>query len=230
MDGTRVLGVDACKAGWFGIVLAEGEVSALFAPLIADLVAAADAGGTVSVVAVDMPIGLPDRGTRRADELAAKALGPRRASLFTTPVRAAFDHADHAAATAENRRRGGPGISRQAFNLKPKVLEVDAWVRRTGRRIAEVHPELCFAELAGAPLATRKITWAGAEIRRGLLAGAGIRVPADLGPAGGQAAVDDVLDAAVAAWTARRIAREEARCLPDPPEVFGDGLACAIWV
>jgi hypothetical protein len=30
--------------------------------------------------------------------------------------------------------------------------------------------------------------------------------------------VDDVLDAAVAAWTARRLADGTARCLPDPPD------------
>ncbi|HEV7934466.1 MAG TPA: hypothetical protein VGP70_19445 [Actinomadura sp.] len=44
MRGARVLGADACKAGWFGIVLDGGEVEALFAAHIADLVASAEAG------------------------------------------------------------------------------------------------------------------------------------------------------------------------------------------
>ncbi|MGZ8808576.1 MAG: DUF429 domain-containing protein, partial [Mycobacterium sp.] len=34
----------------------------------------------------------------------------------------------------------------------------------------------------------------------------------------------DLLDAAVAAWTARRYIRGEARPIPDPPEVMG--MAC----
>jgi predicted RNase H-like nuclease len=66
--------------------------------------------------------------------------------------------------------------------------------------------------------------------RRRLLAGAGITVPDDLGPPGELAGVDDVLDAAVVAWTASRAARGVARSLPDPPEPGGDGLPCAIWI
>jgi predicted RNase H-like nuclease len=57
----------------------------------------------------------------------------------------------------------------------------------------------------------------------------GIVVPVDLGPAGRVAGVDDVLDAAVAAWSAQRIARGEARCLPDPPERDAEGRSVAIW-
>jgi len=49
------------------------------------------------------------------------------------------------------------------------------------------------------------------------------------GEAGDKAAVDDVLDAAVAAWSARRYAEGTATALPAPPEVFDDGPAAAIW-
>jgi predicted RNase H-like nuclease len=62
-----------------------------------------------------------------------------------------------------------------------------------------------------------------------LLAETGIVLPGDLGPAGEEAAVDDVLDAAAAAWTALRVFRGEAQPCPDPPELFSDGLASAIW-
>jgi predicted RNase H-like nuclease len=55
----------------------------------------------------------------------------------------------------------------------------------------------------------------------------GIRLDADLGPAGSAGAIDDVLDAA--AWTARRVARGQAHPLPDPPEIFSDEIPCAIW-
>jgi len=93
----------------------------------------------------------------------------------------------------------------------------------------EVHPEASFAQPAGAPLKVRKSTWAGTVRRRQLLARADIALPEDLGPAGEKAAVDDVLDAAAAAWTALRIIRDQARPHPDPPELFSDGLASAIW-
>jgi len=68
------------------------------------------------------------------------------------------------------------------------------------------------------------------RLRRRLLATAGLRLCGDLGLAGLDVGVDDVLDAAVAAWTARRVLAGEAVSLPDPPERFGDGLPAAIWV
>jgi predicted RNase H-like nuclease len=94
-------------------------------------------------------------------------------------------------------------------------------------RVAEVHPELCFARLAGQPLPDSKRTWTGAMHRRRLLADNVL--PDDLGPAGRAAAIDDVLDAAAAAWTARRIALGQALPLPDPPEPLANGHTAAIW-
>jgi predicted RNase H-like nuclease len=83
--------------------------------------------------------------------------------------------------------------------------------------------------MAGGPVPTREKTWAGAEQRRQPLGAAGIRVSDELGLAGKMAAVDDVLDAAAAAWTARRYASGQARSIPTKPQVFSDGLRCAIW-
>ncbi len=225
-----MLGVDACKAGWVGIALAGGEGSGYVAGTIKKVVAEALADGPLSVVGVDMPIGLPDQGRREADVLARRRIGPRWSSVFLTPVRAALEQANHAAASARNRELANEGISRQAFGLRPKVVEVDRWVRQVSCRVVEVHPEVSFAHLAGAPLTTRKHTWAGARQRHQLLTDAGIVLNADLSDAGRQAAVDDILDAAVCAWTAHRVALDQAESLPDPPQTFSDGLPCAIWI
>ncbi|HEX2298182.1 MAG TPA: DUF429 domain-containing protein [Pseudonocardiaceae bacterium] len=225
----RVLGVDACKTGWVGIALDDDHAVAYVAMTIGELAGQAESDGPVTVVAIDIPIGLPDNGHRQADTLARQAIGPLRSSVFVTPVRAAIEAPDHATASAHNRSLAGAGISIQAFGLKPKLLQVDQWIRHTHHRVVEAHPEVSFAELAGAPLELRKHTWAGAERRLRLLAEAGITLTGDLGDAGTQAAVDDVLDAAACAWTARRVARGEARSRPDPPERFSDGLPCAIW-
>src|SRR4051812_26992208 len=129
MSGARVLGVDACKTGWFGIALSDRGVGSYYAADIGDLVATAEGDGAVDVVAVDIPIGLPDAGRREADLLAREAAGPRWASVFMTPVREAIEADDYAAATAINRRLAGQGISRQAFALRPKLLQVDRWIR-----------------------------------------------------------------------------------------------------
>ncbi|MFE3447679.1 DUF429 domain-containing protein [Nonomuraea sp. NPDC059194] len=231
MDHRRVLGVDGCKQGWIGIAVAAGQFAhAYFATQIDELVRLAAMDGELEVVAVDMPIGLPDRGRRQADVLARRAVGARWPSVFMTPTRAALEADDYLTAATINQELAGEGISRQAFALKGKLLQVDRWVGQTSRRVVEVHPEVCFARLAGAPLPNRKTTWAGAEHRRTLLEGAGLRLPHDLGTAGTMAGVDDVLDATVAAWTAHRVATGHAHSMPSPPQTFTDGIACAIWV
>ena len=224
-----MLGVDACRAGWFGIALTGHNFSAYVAGTIDELVGKAETDGPLAVVAVDMPIGLPDRGHRHADVLAKKAIGILRSSVFMTPTRAALDAPDHRTASARNHALTGAGISVQAFSLKPKLYEVQRWVHQTHHRVVEVHPEVSFAQLAGAALTVRKSTWAGAECRRRLLADADVMLANDLGEAGRFAAVDDVLDAAVAAWTARRVLSGQAQPRSNPPEVFSDGLPCAIW-
>jgi predicted RNase H-like nuclease len=226
----RVLGIDACPAGWVGVTVGPEGVRAYVEELVVDLVAAAAADGWLDAVGVDIPIGLADDGPRAADELAAAAVGALRSSVFTTPVRAALRAPDHAAAVAVNRRLAGFGISVQAYGLRHRIFEVEDWVSATGLTVREVHPEVSFAEMAGAPLAGRKSTWAGVERRRELLAGEGIHLSGDLGLAGRAAKVDDVLDAAAAAWTAGRVAAGTARPLPDPPETFSDAWPVAIWV
>ena len=67
------------------------------------------------------------------------------------------------------------------------------------------------------------------QLRRRLLAAQGIELTGDLGLSGLQAGVDDVLDAAAVAWTARRLAGGKARRLPAEPERFSDQIDCAIW-
>jgi len=96
--------------------------------------------------------------------------------------------------------------------------------------VVEVHPEVSFAQLAGSPLPDGKRTWAGVHHRRRLLAEAGVHLWDDVGEAGRHAAVDDVLDAAAAAWTAVRVATGTATTLPNPPAEYSDGWPAAIWV
>ena len=125
------------------------------------------------------------------------------------------------------KQRFGAGISTQAYALRSKILEVDA-VAQSDDRIIEVHPEVSFRELAGTHLLHSKRTWNGQMERRRLLEGAGINLPDRLTEAG-SAPVDDVLDAAVCAWTAARFAAGQARSLPDPPEVNDQGREMVIW-
>lgn len=223
---TRVIGVDACQTGWVGVT---SDLRGYFGASVEQLIATADSDGGLEVVAIDIPIGLPLTGPRQADVLARGLVGKRTSSVFPTPIRAALLATSYAEGSALNLRATGKGITRQAYGLGKKILEVDAWVRTVDRAVIEVHPEVCFATLAGHPLAHPKRSWAGAEERRRLLGSAGINVPADIGEAGERAAVDDVLDAAAACWTARRYTDGSATSHPETPEQLDHGRAAAIW-
>jgi predicted RNase H-like nuclease len=225
-----VLGVDACPAGWVGVALAGGCVRAVVHAEISGLVGlAAAAAGPPDAIAIDIPIGLADRGTRRADLLARKAAGPRWASVFVTPVRAVVQAETYAEGLAISRALTGGGISSQSFRLRDKILQVDRWRDAAPCAVVEAHPELSFAMMAGAPLADSKSTWAGVTARRQLLTAHGIDLSGDLRLSGARVGVDDVLDAAAVAWTAARVAAGSARRLPAEPERFSDGVDCAIW-
>jgi predicted RNase H-like nuclease len=81
--------------------------------------------------------------------------------------------------------------------------------------------------MAGKPLLYGKKSWAGMWMRLELLGSAGIELPSSLGDAD-VVGIDDVLDAAAAAWSALRIASGKALSLPSPPERIDD-RDVAIW-
>lgn len=227
-----VLGVDACPAGWVGVVIdPQRRASVFVAPDITGLIDLVRERHDVPVVAVDIPIGLPDAGGRQADAEARRALVGKASSVFSTPVRAAVEAATYEEARAANLAAtdGRTSVSAQAYALREKVLQVDAWVRgRPGARVIEVHPEVSFARMAGAPLLARKKDADGVRARREALAAHGIVAPAWFRGAGfGE---DDLLDACAVAWTAVRHALGVSESYPEVPEVFSDGIPAAIWV
>lgn len=223
-----VVGVDGCKTGWVAVVLSgDSRPEAHYLPSIEALGPLAE---RAQAVAIDIPIGLPPSGTRDADTMARAFLGPRRHSVFLTPVRVAVEAPTHALATAASLGLTGAGVSQQAYALGRKILEVERWLPSARCPVHEVHPEVSFAVLLGRPALASKKSWAGMTERRHALEAAGIVLDDLTGVATVRAAVDDMLDAAVAAWSARRIAWGEARSFPDPPAVDEEsGRPVAIW-
>ncbi len=214
--GVAVTGIDGYPRGWVAVDLdAEGNATARASRLLGELV---DPGA--AVVAVDIPIGIPEQGRREADLEAQRFVGARRSTVFFTPTRPVLE-----AQTYEEARRvavvtTGKSISSQSYALRRRILEADP-LARADARIVEVHPEVSFCELAGGPLRSSKHTPEGLRERRALLEGAGLVLPER--PRGVPEA--DLLDAAVAAWSAARYARREALPLPaGHPERIG-----AIW-
>jgi predicted RNase H-like nuclease len=175
--GHTVGGLDGCRGGWVLASLTLDHtlaVRGLAVEVVPTFAEAADrvVQGGLEALAVDMPIGLSDGAPRLADQAARRRLGRRGSSIFATPVRATLEATDYADALAISRRVCGKGLSKQAFNLLPRIGEVDRVVTPERQdRIFECHPELAFAGLAGAALAHSKHTPEGIEERIGLLAG-----------------------------------------------------------
>ncbi len=217
---TRVLGVDGCKGGWVGVVLDdEGEPTAAVAKDISELVGFA---GNIDVIGIDIPIHLNDDSDRPCDTAARRALSPHGSRVFNAPVSAVLHCASYAEANEVSLAALGKKISKQTWNLVPKIAEIDEWLPAAPCPAYEIHPELSFAAMHGQVIGLSKKTREGAALRALTLAQHGIGVPTEL------RASDDLLDACAVAWSARRLARGEATCLPDPPPVVR-GHPQAVW-
>lgn len=201
----RVAGVDGRRGGWVVAIvdlaaaprLESLEYVAPLAPTLAD---------DLAVIAIDMPIGLPDEGPRACDLAARKLLQPHGTRVFPAPPRVSLAHArDYDAACRASISATGKSLSKQTWNLLPAIAEVDALA--DDNRIVECHPELAFALMQGHPVDERKKTPEGRAARLDLLR----QWLPDLGdPAYG----DDGLDALACAWSASRVAAGSAIVVP----------------
>lgn len=234
-------GVDGCRAGWIALIRRPGEAVPsirLFAGF-ADL---ATSLGPGAVIAVDMPIGLPDRiiGPGRGPEQAVRPfLGARQSSVFSIPARAAVEAQSYGEACRLALETSDPPkkVSKQAFFLFAKILEIDRYLRSepdARGRIFECHPEFAFCRLNNmSPMSMPKkirgaVNTDGIAERIGLLARHGVD-PAlfSNGPPRG-AAMDDLVDAAVNLVMAARHARGLTRPFPDDPVCDRYGIEIAI--
>jgi predicted RNase H-like nuclease len=235
--GPSIAGIDGCRAGWV-VVLAhplardaqehQVTVCARFDDVLALL-------PTSAVSAVDIPIGLlteQQPGGRDCDRCARRLLGRRASSVFTPPTRTLLDATHYAQVR-------GHGLSIQSFNILPKIREVDRIMTPAlQQQVYEAHPELAFQALAGHPLQDRKKTVAGREERLRVLDNIpsplfhGIRAAFEriLGAyKRTDVAPDDILDAYVLMWTARRIWHAQAHRVPRIPPHDARGLRMEIW-
>lgn len=238
-----VAGVDGCRAGWLVVLRDREDPRAAKVGLLnsfGEILAMPEKPG---LIAIDIPIGLPERvvvGGRRCDREARAKLGGRQSSVFAMPARAAVECLTYAEACAAALARSDPPrkVSKQAFNLFPKIREVDHLMTpELQDHIVEGHPEVAFWNLNGRkPLDLPKKVKSranpdGLARRCELLVGVGYdpeflahrHLPAS------KAGPDDLIDAVVNSWTASEIAKGRGVRFPDLPERDGKGLRMEIW-
>jgi predicted RNase H-like nuclease len=241
---TKIAGVDGCKAGWIAVTAAlesfdkpEFKVFESVAALITEL-------APRSLIAIDIPIGLPERairGGREPDWAAREFLGSQRASVFPVPSRRAVYACANGYTSvcikAQDTSDPPKKPSRQLFGILPRIQQIDEILRQKPElreRVFEVHPEVSFTVMNGdEPLPERKkvkgrINPHGMQLRKKLLAKEGFprsfldQTP----PLGGRR--DDFYDACACAWSAKRIFAGKARVFPWPPPIDSEGLEQAI--
>ena len=214
-----VLGVDGWGGAWVGALLDGRSVQLLALPDVAAVLAVPE----VSLVGIDMPIGLSEDGVRACDVAASRRLAATGAasSVFPTPVRAVLAARDYAEARDISRAVTDPprAPSAQAFRLVRSIRALDdALGDPPIDRVVEVHPELAFRlGLGGVP--DRKGTARGTLQRLQALR-AVMDVETALASAPPGVPMIDALDACAAAWSAQRLADGTA-------ERVGDGTTDA---
>ncbi len=236
---TPVCGVDGCRGGWVAV---HGVPEMPRISVFSDFSGLLTALDPATIIAVDMPIGLPDRvsgGGRGPEQAVRPFLGQRQSSVFSIPARQAVETPDYrsacdaALATSDPPRK----VSKQAFYLFPKILEIDRCLQADEglrHRVIECHPEFGFCVLNGMrPMTTPKkirgrVNPDGIAERIALLAARGLATTLFDDPLPRGVAADDRVDAAVNLLVAARHRDGLTRPWPDPPGRDAHGIPIAI--
>ncbi|WP_245416750.1 DUF429 domain-containing protein [Undibacter mobilis] len=251
-DDIWLAGVDGCPGAWLA-VFARPDGAILPPRVVKRFADIALGDQRPAIIAVDMPIGLPERspaGGRLAEREARALLGDRRSSVFRIPSRPAVE-ASVAPEPADARERffaacaiaretsdDRKGFAKQGFYILDKVAEVDTFLRghkEHAGRIFETHPELAFVMMNGGRALDQpkkvksRVYPPGLDLRRNLLVGAGIDAGIATMKAPKGAGDDDLIDALACLVTAQRLFRGEARSYPQDPPQDTFGLPMAIW-
>lgn len=236
-----VAGVDGCRHGWVAVsrMHRSGEPTAAVFSSFEELVTGLP---DTTMIAVDMPIGLPDRigqGGRGPERLIRPLLGQRQSSVFSIPARSAVYASDYGQACCLALETSDPPrkVSKQAFFLFEKIRQIDQMLisdPSLRRRIIEVHPELAFWRLndghaMGLPKKVKgRVSPSGIAERTALLQNCGFAasflqqmLPRGVGR-------DDLIDAAAVMLIAQRHADRKAVPFPDPPPQDAYGIEVAI--
>lgn len=210
---TSYLGVDWAGSAWVVIKIGT-EVSITTEPAFLNVWHEHGKNEDVKSILVDIPIGLPESGIRACDEEAMNLLRNRRSTIFSIPSRDVVETDDYWTARDEN----GGSLGSQSWWLFPRIREVDVFLQENEKareKVYEGHPEICFRKLQQNDLAS-KTSEVGREQRLSLLEQHDPRLHEKVrdlvdcrSPNSewhhriSKGKIDDVVDAAVLALTAR---------------------------
>ncbi len=206
-----VAGIDGSHAGWISVIRKidkENYYKLVFAKKLSALF-----NNKLNLVLIDMPVGLDEEigtGGRLVDKLARKKLIKRKSSIFNAPSRLTLKARNYQEANKTNKKHG-LGISKQSWNLIPKIKELESLMQQSNRPlIYESHPEICFQEMNNNALSCSKKEKSGIEERRKILASNGFKLEfldKYLQERNKNFKSDDFLDACAISWSALRVSK-----------------------
>jgi len=210
-----IAGVDGTKGGWLAAIRSGPEIVLSFHRSFEEVLQRPG----LELILVDVPIGLPDRGSRGADLVARQLLQARRSSVFPAPIRPMLAASSWEEACEIRCAIEGKRCSKQTFAIMDKIAEVDGLLTPSEQdRVAEAHPEVSFTRANGmTPMQERKTSSGGRGQRIGLLEASfpGVRALIASQPRGVWL---DCTDALICLWTAERLRDGRAMRLPSGVE------------
>ena len=178
-----------------------------------------------SVVVIDMPTELNKKNyLRECDILAKRFLGKNfQSSIFIPPLKRVLECTNYREANMLSKKITGKGLSKQSWNLKTKISEVQG-ISRLSNKIYEGHPECTFKMLKNETLKAKKKSVVGIFERLGILKEAGLDPLSITLRLEGTPTIkiDDVLDSMVLFITASRIFEGKHLCLKKAKPVNDD--------
>ncbi|MHA1147114.1 MAG: DUF429 domain-containing protein [Promethearchaeota archaeon] len=153
MSNSIFLGIDGCQTGWVCVELSDKRE--IKVSIIKSIEAIWKRYSKADIILIDMPIGLVDSGDqpRKTDKAAREFLTRKRSSsVFPIACRSAVYAKNYEEANKINREKTTKGLSKQSWNITPKIRELDIFLRENNKAqkvFIESHPEICLAALNG---------------------------------------------------------------------------------
>ena len=209
------VGIDGCKNGWVSVGNNCNDFKksvTMFKKKFSDII---NDYPSNTVFLVDMPLMLSKKKKIRSCDIEAKIfLKKRKSTIFFAPSLQALKAENYEQANKINKKVTTYGLSKQSWNLFEKINEIQPYAY--DKTVFEGHPECSFAMYNRAPIEHSKTSVKGIFLRIEILNTIGfdlINLSKKLSDEI-NAKPDDLIDAAILCWSAKRIINGEASHIP----------------
>lgn len=198
------IGIDGCKGGWIiAWIQADQSAELHYAESLRPFLQKVPDS---AVILIDMILYKScASGPRQFDRFAKSQLGKWHSRVFPAPPQDALTAQDYPEACQRSHAISGKKISKQCYNLFPKIREANDPAIPSAQML-EYHPEIAFKQLnEGVTVEASKKTELGRSIRQQLIASHLPNVPTS--PIHAQRKTwqaDDILDALALALVAQK--------------------------